>query len=305
MKKEITAKAIFHLFKMHYEDAEYFLSMAKESKKQNNGRMEWRYSRTSILSYYFSIEALINLILYRMHNKKLCSRLTLVNLEKMSIHDKYLLAPLICEGFSGEALDVDDLERLNNLSNLRNDYVHSKYINIKKPMPITEVDVVTRILTTNEGLKEVLPEVLTKDEKYNRIDIKKNIIDLGYEDALRMKKITDRLFEKMNHLLKGLLLGKKDLPGISENELFAERVGVAKPWIKSDFFAGLSKKEFKEFDDYQLKGMITNLLEEELSGEDKKILSSFSAREREEFIIRLVKEFKKRRSYVEDRRNLY
>ena len=298
MEKMIAAKATFKSFKMHYEDAEYFLSMAKKNKKQKNRRVEWRYSRSSILSYYFSIEALINFILYDMHSKKIFSTLTLENLEKMRLPDKYLIVPLLCEKLSGETLDKDDIKHLDNLTMLRNEYVHSKHFKTK---PITKIDVVAKIIRTTEGLKEVLPEIITKGEKYDVINIKKNIIDLDYEDALRMKEITDKLFKKMNYLLKGELLGKKELPGISENELLVERISGATPWIESDFFVGLSEEEFKEFDDYLLKGKITKLLEEELSGEDKELFNSFGAKEKEQFIVELVKEIKSRSKYVEDK----
>ena len=307
MEKEITGKAIFNLFKMHYEDAEYFLSMANEHKKQNNRKMEWRYSRISILSYFFTLEALINFILYDMHSKKISSTPTLENLEKMRIYDKYLLVPLICENFSGEILDKNHLECLNRLSSLRNDYVHSKYVKRKrkkKGKPITETEVVAKIFRTPEGLQEVLAEIRPKEEKDDLTGLKRNIFSLDYEDALKSKEISDWVLEKMNNLLKGLLLGKKYLPSARESEILAERAGVFNPWIESDFFVDVSEEEYKGFDDYQLKGVIKELLEQKLSGEDKKIFDSFSAREKEEFTTILVKEFKKRRSYAEDKRSL-
>ncbi len=293
MKKEITCKAIFNLFKMHYEDAEHFLSVAKEHKKQNKEEMEKRYSRSSILSYYFSIEALINYILYDMHNKKIFSTATLENLEKLSIHDKYLLAPLICENFSGETLDKNDLKDLNFLSCLRNDYVHSKHF---KSRPITKIGFVARIFKTTEGLKEVLPEIRAEEEKDNSTGIKRNIMYLDYKDALKTKEITDWLFEKMNILLDGLILGKKGLPGANEAELLKARAGLLDGFIKTDFIVVEPNHElFKELDDYQLKAIITQLFEEKLPVEHKKTFDSLSAREKEELIVELVREFKLRK----------
>ena len=292
MKKKITTKATFNLFKMHYEDAEYFFSMAKKHKQQNNRKMEWRYSRNSILSYYLSIESLINFILYDQHNKKIFSTSTLENLEKMSISDKYLLVPLIYKKFSGETLDKDNIKHLNNLSKLRNDYVHGKHF---KGKPITKMDVIARIFTTSEGLKEVLPEIPTEDKRDELTGLKENIFSLDQQDALKMKEITDRLFRKMNNLLNGLVLGKKNLSSASKNELFAESAGLINPLIESDFIVDLSEKEFKEFDDYNLKNIFTKIVEEKLSGKIEKKIDSFSARQKEELIAELVRQYKLRR----------
>lgn len=302
MKREFTVNGVFNITKMHYEDAEHFLSMAKEHKKQNDREMEKRYSRSSILANYFRLEALINFILYEMHHEKIFSTRTLENLEKMNIYDKYLLAPLICEHFSGETLDKNDLEYLNRLSSLRNDYVHSKHFKTK---PITKIDVVVKILKTTEGLKEILPEIRTEDKKDNITGIKTNIIDLDYEDALKAKEITDRLLEKMNVLLNGLLLGKKDLPDVSKKELFLERAGLHDGLLKSDIIASISEDEYKETDDYRMKAILTQFVKENLTGENKKQFDSLSAREKEEIINELVRELKLRRRYVEDKRNLH
>jgi len=304
MKKQISTKAVHNLFKMHYDDGEYFLSIAEDHRKENNKELEWRYSRSAILSYFFSIEALINFILYDRHSKNISSTPTLDNLEKMRIYDKYLLAPLICDGFSGESLDKNDLECLNRLTNLRNNYVHSKYVSIKKSKPTKEIDVIATILTTTGGLKEVLPDIRTKDEKDDITDIKKNIISLDYEDALKTKEIIDWLLKKMNNLLRGLVLGKKDVSGISEHELFAERAGLFTAWMKTDFFVDLDEKEFKKLDDLRLKNVFASLIEEKLSGIAKEIIDSMSSERKEQFIAMLVTEYKLRHSHAEDKRKL-
>jgi len=303
MKKHFTVEGVFNLTKMHYEDAEYFLSMAKDYKKQNNKEMEKRYSRSSIVSYYFSLEALINYILYDMHDEKIFSTLTLENLEKMSIHDKYLLAPLICENFADETLNKNDLEYLNKLSSLRNDYVHSKHFKTK---PITKIEFVFKILKTTEGLKEILPEIRGKDKKDNITGIKENIIYLDYEDALKMKKITDLLRQKMNVFLNGLLLGKKDLPGVSEKELFLERSGLRKGILtEADFIIPAGDGLFAETDDYQAKTIIKQFIIEKLPEEIKKSFDSLSEKEKEELVNGFLREFKLKRSHLEAKQKLH
>jgi len=40
MKKEFSVEGTFNLLRMHYQDAEHFLSMAKESKKSKKSESE-------------------------------------------------------------------------------------------------------------------------------------------------------------------------------------------------------------------------------------------------------------------------
>jgi hypothetical protein len=116
---ETTHRAELSLFYLHSEDAKHFARLARCEARYENF-----HARHSILSVVFAAEALINKVLFRFSG---LPEPVLENVERMSLEDKWVLAPAIC-GASGRAFDKsrEPFQSFQELIRWRNELVHPK-----------------------------------------------------------------------------------------------------------------------------------------------------------------------------------
>jgi len=119
------SKIEINYFYQHKKDADQFLSLAKKE----NTKLKSFYARHALLSSVFASEALIN----RVYEEFYCAgseERCLKTIEKLSIQEKWMLAPLTCGKGKppGEIFKQDEepFQSFNELVKIRNNLVHPK-----------------------------------------------------------------------------------------------------------------------------------------------------------------------------------
>ncbi len=189
-----------------YQDAEYLHSLAKDEKyKDTFDRV--RFSRTSILLYIVSLEALINRVMdnFLLGEKR---KFIVEREAKFSIQDKWLLVPLLYNSEEEETFDTSNYpwSHFNELVNARNDFVHPKHDRAAfyKVTGEKKVDVIE----LNEIPNEIPQEYNITETKlfYRNTKIPKDPYSLLPEHIDIVKKVVDDTIDKLDELIGGQVM---------------------------------------------------------------------------------------------------
>ncbi len=91
MNQEATHNIELNFYYLHSNDAEMFLQWAKQEEKIKS-KLKSIHARHAILAAIFASESLINLVLADFYIPRSGSE----SIDRMSLHDKWFVAPLIC-----------------------------------------------------------------------------------------------------------------------------------------------------------------------------------------------------------------
>jgi len=185
-----------------YQDATYIYNLATDKKMQ--GRFERvRLSRTALLLYILSMEALINRAMDHLLSADLHD-FFMEREDKFSLQDKWLLLPLLAGKKGSRKFNTTKYpwSHFNELVSLRNDFVHPKhdrvayytaspnkkvnpldYNKIPKDLPVKEKGVVYRNTLIPKDPYAILP-----------IHVEKT------------KKIVDDMIQELDKLLDGKIM---------------------------------------------------------------------------------------------------
>lgn len=198
-KKPFIFKTYVNSFHYLYQDAEYFHNIAKD--KMMEGKFERvRLSRTALLLYIFSLEALINramdsLLTEEQHN------FFMEREDKFSLQDKWLLLPLLAAKKENSKFNRSNYpwSHFNELVNLRNDFVHPKHN--RAAYYIASADKKVNPLDFNKIPKAL--GVKEKDIVYRNTIIPKDPYAILPEHLDKTKKIVDDMVSELDRLLDG------------------------------------------------------------------------------------------------------
>jgi hypothetical protein len=177
-------RSFVNSFHYLYQDAEYLNKIAHDNSIQ--GRFERvQLSRTALLLYIFSLEALINRAMDYLLTDKLRD-FFLEREDRFSLMDKWLLLPLLTTKHDVYQFDTSKYpwSHFVELVKLRNDFVHPKhsrvayykaypdnkfdplqYNEIPKDLNIKETNIIYRNLRIPKDPYSILPEHLDKAKK--------------------------------------------------------------------------------------------------------------------------------------------
>jgi len=186
-----------NFFYLHYNDAGHFVEQAKEEKS----KLRSFYARHAILSFVFSIEAMINKII----NDFYILPTGRDSFQKLSLKERVFAAPLVCgrDKPIGKTLDQskEPFQSFSELVDIRNWFVHPRrgnFIDARREFGD---------ITTTSG--ENVPWVETDFSKvwpHTRIPV--NPFELEWKHANQALKIIDGLITEMKGLFNGLLTQK-------------------------------------------------------------------------------------------------
>jgi len=186
-----------NFYYLHYYDARTFAKWAK-------GRAEEAvtpsiYARHAILSVVFASEALINRVLVEFAIGKDVPS----NLEKNSILEKWLLAPIVCaEGTDAVPFErgAEPVQSFKELIQIRNWMAHPKVDNY---LP-ANLDPNSSIAGEQPGEEYPWLEML-KGEAWTQTKVPKNPFEMTHEHAETAIGILDRMVSELDEKLGGKL----------------------------------------------------------------------------------------------------
>jgi|GEM_PF-6672795 len=177
-------KTYINSFHYLYQDAEYLYNISID--KRMEGKFERvRLSRTALLLYIFSLEALINRAMNHLLSDEQ-RNFFMEREDKFTLQDKWLLLPLLIAQKEGSKFNRSQYpwSHFAELVNLRNDFVHPKhnrtayyktyshnkfdpldYNEIPKELGIKETNVVYRNIQIPKDPYSILPLHVTKAKK--------------------------------------------------------------------------------------------------------------------------------------------
>jgi hypothetical protein len=202
MKKE---KYLFRTevngFHYLYQDAEYLMSAAKLDHVKNTFEVT-RISRSAMLLYIMSLEALINRALDSFIPKPL-REFVMEKEDKFTINDKWRLLPLIA---GDPPIDIDfskyPWSHLSELVKIRNDYVHPKHNR-------TAYYEAVSTKTWNHLNWKSIPKkcgVKEKDLIYGQTKVPKDPYGFNIQHLETVKKVVDDVVEELNAIMGGKIL---------------------------------------------------------------------------------------------------
>ncbi len=193
MNKTATHNIELNFYYLHSKDAEMFTLWAEKEEKENS-KLKSLHARHAILSSVFTCESLINLVLNDFYIPKSGSE----NIEKLSLYDKWFIAPLICtENQTMKTFDksAEPFQSFAELIKIRNWLVH--------PKPDTYVDGILEegtitILESNESH----PWVETiKGATWPQTKIPVNPFELTANHAKQATNIAKKMEDELKKLM--------------------------------------------------------------------------------------------------------
>jgi hypothetical protein len=183
-----------------YQDAELLLRLAKEAEGKSFQQVP--FSRTAILLYVFSLEALINRAMAEFlpeHIRDFYSERE----RDLSLEDKWELLPLLLSDKFDRHFDKSSYpwNQFAELIKIRNDFVHPKqkrqaYMRIFKRKRFDSLCYYLNELPAELGIK-------VSDLIYPQTRIPKDPYSILPRDIEKAKKITDDVVMKLDELLSG------------------------------------------------------------------------------------------------------
>ena len=182
-----------------YSDAEYLHNLAKEQELQETFN-KVPLSRTAILLYVFSLEALVNRCLAEFLAEPLRS-FVMEREDRFSLQGKWALLPHFAGGIESGGFDQSSYpwSHFRELVQLRNDFVHPKHDRkAYYHMPSTgRFEAIDWKQTPREiGIRE--SELL-----YRQNRIPKDPYSILPEHVDQVKKVVDDMIGELDRLLKG------------------------------------------------------------------------------------------------------
>jgi hypothetical protein len=186
-----------NFYYLHFHDARTFAKWAKE--RTDEEVTPSIYARHAILSVVFASEALINRVLVEFGAGKDVA----ANLEKNSILEKWLLAPVVCNGgASASPFDrtAEPIQSFRELIQIRNWLAHPKVDNY---LP-ANLDLNSSIAGENPGEEYPWLEML-KGDAWAQTHMPKNPFELTHEHADQALAVLERMISELNQRLGGRL----------------------------------------------------------------------------------------------------
>ena len=182
-----------NFFYLHYNDAKTFARWAIEKKEGDVNPSI--YVRHAILSVVFASEALINRVLVEFSTDPKIFEI----LEKLSIPDKWYLAPYICSDnliLMPFIKGVEPFQSFKELVNIRNWLAHPK----KNVFLDADLDPNSSIVMIDS--KEEYPWLeMLKGDVWNQTEIPLNPFELNYRHAESAIKILHLMIDKLQSKL--------------------------------------------------------------------------------------------------------
>ncbi len=201
-KKPLIFRTFINSFHYLYQDAELFRDMAKSnSYKDRFERVQ--LSRTAILLYVLSLEALINRVIDNILPEKL-REFFVEREDRFSLEDKFLLLPLLLSEKATKHFDKSRYpwSHFKELVRLRNEYVHPKHDRAAYYEAITQKTIIP--LQWNEIPKDL--EIKEKELVFRNTKIPKDPYSILPEHLDTAKKVVDDIVKKLDELLDGKIL---------------------------------------------------------------------------------------------------
>jgi hypothetical protein len=199
INKAYIFRSFINSFHYLYQDAEYLNTIAHDNRIQDRFERV-QLSRTALLLYIFSLEALIN----RAMDYLLTDRLRDFFLERedrFSLIDKWLLLPLLTSKDEVYQFDTSRYpwSHFVELVKLRNDFVHPKHNRAAyyKAYPNNKID----SLQYNEIPKD--SQIKETDIIYRNLRIPKDPYSILPEHLDKAKKVVDDIVIELDKLLDG------------------------------------------------------------------------------------------------------
>jgi hypothetical protein len=182
---------------LHYNDAKKCSEWAKEAEDEGSPLCSL-YARHSIMSVVFASEALINRVINQF---SIISDL-LKDIEKLSIQEKWHIAPLLCrdKDWEPETFDkgMEPFQSFSELIKIRNWLVHPK-VEIFVDAESTPNSTVGTI-----GSEASYPWLETlKSSVWPQTQIPKNPFELSFSHSVKAITVFDEMVSMLRKLLKG------------------------------------------------------------------------------------------------------
>jgi hypothetical protein len=193
-----TAVNSFHYL---YSDAEYMLKVIR-SLDESSDFETVRLSRSAILLYVFSLEALINRVLATFLPEKL-QDFFIEKEDRFSLADKWQLLPLITDTDPETAFDTSSYPwgHFVELIKLRNDYIHPKHDRR------AFYKVITSHRFTPLSWREIPPDLGVSENSviYRQTQIPRDPYAIRPSHVETTKKVVDDMIELLDKFLQGKL----------------------------------------------------------------------------------------------------
>ncbi len=210
----------YHLYRT---DADFFLSLAKETG--HGGSFDaTRLSRTAILLYILSLEALVNQALA--HYLRGALRDVILEKERsFSLLEKWEMLPKLASEDESRSFDKSAYpwSHLSELNKIRNDYVHPKshrpYVNQvsaeHKTYSMLEPNQIPDSLEFADDKGRVIP-VVEKTLRYCQTGVPRDPSQLLPENAEVVRQVVDDTIKELDQLMSGAIEREKFLLGTEE-----------------------------------------------------------------------------------------
>jgi hypothetical protein len=221
MNERATHEIELNFHYLHYRDAKAFTELANKERS----KLKSLYARHAILSVVFASEALINRIINDFYIPKTGDK----TIEKLSIIDKWYIAPLTCaENKSMDSFDSskEPLQSFTELIKIRNWLVH--------PKPGKFVNATTKgaTITLLETGEEV-PWIDTIHGKaWPQTKFPVNPFELTEDHAKKALKILDQMTDELKKFLSPKMNDKwlREINFVNKDKEASVRVTIDSLW---------------------------------------------------------------------------